>query len=101
MLKALRKDPAHRYPTAQALADDLNHWLRREPVSARPAAALRRLWLWARRNKGWAAALLVTVVALTSAGVIRGKVLADAADLRAAAAEARARPEAGKPHSAD
>ena len=27
VLKALRKDPAHRYPTAQALADDLNHWL--------------------------------------------------------------------------
>jgi WD40 repeat protein len=90
VLKALRKDPAHRYPTAQALADDLNHWLRREPVSARPAAAPRRFWLWARRNKGWAAALVVTVAALTSAGVIWGKILADAANVRAETARAEA-----------
>ncbi len=90
VLKALRKDPAHRYPTAQALAHDLNHWVRREPVSARPAAAPRRLWLWARRNKGWAAALLVTVAALTSAGVIWGKTEAAAANVRAEAARAEA-----------
>ncbi len=38
ILKALRKDAAHRYSTAKALATDLNHWLQREPVSARPAA---------------------------------------------------------------
>jgi len=96
VLKALRKDPAHRYATASALADDLNRWLRHEPVSARPAAAPRRAWLWARRNKGWAAALFITVAALTSAGVIRGKILADVADAsaklsrtEAAAAEVR------------
>ncbi len=41
VLKALRKDRAHPYSTARAVADDLNHWLRREPVSARPAAAPR------------------------------------------------------------
>ncbi len=70
VLKSLRKDPAHRYPTAQALAHDLNHWVRREPVSARPAAAPRRLWLWARRNKGWAAALLGLVLTLVSGTVL-------------------------------
>ena len=42
ILKALNKAPDQRYPTAQALADDLNHWLRYEPVSARPAAIPRR-----------------------------------------------------------
>ncbi len=93
--KALRRDPAHRYPTAQALSDDLNHWLRREPVSARPAAAPRRFWLWARRNKGWAAALFVTVIALTSAGILRGKVEADAAEARSRLSQAEAA-EAGK-----
>jgi serine/threonine protein kinase/WD40 repeat protein len=88
VLKALRKDPAHRYPTARALADDLNHWLRGEPVAARRAGPLRRAWLWARRNKGWAAALLTAVAALTSAGFIRGTILAAAANARAEFARA-------------
>jgi serine/threonine protein kinase/WD40 repeat protein len=61
VLKALRKDPAHRYATAQALADDLNHWLNREPVAARRAAIPRRLWLWSRRSPGWAAALALAL----------------------------------------
>ena len=68
VLNALHKDPAHRYPTAQAVADDLNHWLNREPVAARPAAIPRRLWLWSRRSPGWAAALLITVLSILAAG---------------------------------
>lgn len=46
VLKALRKDVAERYLTAQGFAEDLQHWLRREPVSAQPdsrAYRLRRL----------------------------------------------------------
>ncbi len=68
VLKALHKDPAHRYATAGALADDLNRWLRHEPTSARPARTARRLALWSRRNPGWAAAILTTMLA----GVIAG-----------------------------
>ena len=37
VLKALNKDPSGRYATAGELAEDLNHWLGCEPVSARPA----------------------------------------------------------------
>ena len=68
VLKALRKDPAHRYPTAQALADDLRHWLGREPVTAREAHTLRRLGLWAKRNKGWATAIAAAAADDPAAG---------------------------------
>jgi eukaryotic-like serine/threonine-protein kinase len=78
--RALRKDPARRYPTAGAFADDLDRWLRGEPTTARPAWPLRRLALWARRNKGWAAALLVTC--LTALLVAGGAVLFERAQAR-------------------
>jgi len=66
--KALRKNPADRYPSAAAFAADLRRWLGREPVSARPAWALRRVGLWARRNPGWATAIGFALVGLTAVG---------------------------------
>jgi hypothetical protein len=72
--KCLRKDPAQRYPTALALADDLRRWLRHEPVAARPAAVPRRLWLWSRRQPGAAAAVglaMAFLVALAMGGVLQ------------------------------
>jgi eukaryotic-like serine/threonine-protein kinase len=64
--KALRKDPADRYQTAQDFASDLGRWLNHEPVAARRTRVPRRVWLWARRNRGWAAALVVLVLACTT-----------------------------------
>ncbi len=88
--KATRPEPSQRYATAGELRDDLRCWLDRRPTRARPMWPLHRTWLWGRRNKGWAAALLVMVVALTSAGVIRGKVIADMANANAQVARAAA-----------
>jgi WD40 repeat protein len=58
-LKCLDKDPAKRYGSAEALADDLERWLHGEPIRARRAPVARRVWKWCRRNPGWTAFLSV------------------------------------------
>ncbi len=49
-LKCLEKTAGARYPTAQALADDLELWLIGVPIRARPIGPLLRTTRWARRN---------------------------------------------------
>jgi len=51
VMRALEKDPARRYPTAQGLASDLRRYLDHEPVTARPPGALYRLGKLTRRNR--------------------------------------------------
>jgi serine/threonine-protein kinase len=60
-LKCLEKRPERRYRSAVALADDLERWLRQEPVRLGEEGRLRRLW-WAverHRRKLVAAAMLL------------------------------------------
>ncbi|HTL54915.1 MAG TPA: serine/threonine-protein kinase [Candidatus Limnocylindrales bacterium] len=49
-LKCMEKEPARRYGSAEALAEDLERWLRHEPIQARAASGLERLGKWMRRN---------------------------------------------------
>jgi len=49
-LKCLEKDPKKRYGTAELLAEDIEHWLRHEPIRARPANIFNRTRKWIRRN---------------------------------------------------
>jgi tetratricopeptide (TPR) repeat protein len=70
-LKCLEKEPARRYPSALALAEDLERWRRSEPIRARPSRAAERAWKWARRRPAVAGLLtgLLVVVAGSLAGL--------------------------------
>jgi len=50
LAKALEKERSRRYATALELAEDLERWLRQEPIVARPASAMYQLSRFAKRN---------------------------------------------------
>jgi eukaryotic-like serine/threonine-protein kinase len=71
-MKCLQKEPARRYATAQALAEDLGRFLENKPIQARPVPLLERAWLWCRRRPLLAAmsAGLAAAVILGVAGIV-------------------------------
>jgi serine/threonine-protein kinase len=77
--KALKKEPAERYQTVTALADDVRRHRRHEAIAARPDSLTYRGAKFLRRNR-WAAAALLAVVASLSIGLYvanRQRVLAE------------------------
>ena len=61
--KCLEKDPAARYASADALAEDLRHFLAGEPIQARPTSRWERGVKWAKRRP----AVVVAAAASTAA----------------------------------
>jgi hypothetical protein len=71
-LKCLEKEPARRYATAEALADDLRRCLRGEPIHARPGTLWNRAGKWMKRRPAVTGLLaaLVAVIATAFAAVL-------------------------------
>src|SRR6516165_4371115 len=66
-LKCLEKDPNRRYHSALALAEDLEHWLKHEPIQAKPSGFFTHVRKWVRRNPSTTA--LVTMLIAVLGGV--------------------------------
>ncbi len=78
VLKSLAKRPADRYPSADALGEDLARFLNREPVRARRITPAGRMWRIARRHPGIStvstvASVLVLSIAAYSYNQIRNQ----------------------------
>jgi serine/threonine protein kinase/predicted Zn-dependent protease len=80
-LKAMALKPEERYPSARALADDIEHWLADEPTTAYREPWTARLGRWARRHRTAVTAGGLTLV-LTAAAVGSGLFLWKSAEQR-------------------
>jgi TolB-like protein/predicted Ser/Thr protein kinase len=69
-LKCLDKDPKRRYPSALTLAEDLERWLKHEPIHARRAGVFIRGRKWVRRNLTTALFIALSVVLAAGSGWI-------------------------------
>jgi serine/threonine-protein kinase len=71
-LKCLEKEPHKRYASAEELAQDLEHWVSSEPITARRASAWERAVKWARRRPAVASLVGVSLVSLLALLILGG-----------------------------
>jgi serine/threonine protein kinase/tetratricopeptide (TPR) repeat protein len=84
-MKALKKVPSDRYPSASALADDLDRWLNRIPVHAREPSLVERAWSVVRRYP-----VASTLAALFMSSLMVGAITSTSLWLRVSSQKARA-----------
>ncbi|MGV6815099.1 MAG: protein kinase domain-containing protein [Phycisphaerales bacterium] len=79
LAKSLDRDPQRRYQSVHDLSDDLKHFLRKEPINARPASAWYHAHQFVKRHKGFSVGMGAAMLALvggliaTSIGLTRAK----------------------------
>ena len=66
----MEKDPTRRYPSALALAEDLERWLRHEPIQARRTGIFARGRKWIRRNPTVASLIPLSAALLAAIGLL-------------------------------
>jgi WD40 repeat protein len=69
-LQCLQKEPRKRYASAAELAEDLSRFLNNEPIRARPAGRVERLWRWCQRNPAVASLLAAVAFALLGGTIV-------------------------------
>ena len=89
-LKAMRKDRARRYKTAQELRDDIARYLTGQALTAGPESRLYRARKFASRNRAGVAAAAVVLVAIVAASVVSVRFGIRERDARLAESKARA-----------
>jgi len=67
--KALKKNPRERYSSIKAFADDLQRYLRHDPITARPDAIAYRAGKFVRRHRSNIAATVLRTLALMSTAI--------------------------------
>jgi tetratricopeptide (TPR) repeat protein len=109
-LKAMSKEPSHRYESAAHLAGDLQRWLDGRPILARPISHAGRFWRWCKRSPrvaGLSAAvfglLMIVAVGSTIASITLAAARDDARDseIEARAAETKANDAAADARAAE
>jgi serine/threonine protein kinase len=71
-LKCLEKEAARRYASAEAVAEEIERFLRDEPIRSRRSSQLERVWRWCKRKPLVASlvAALIVIVAVSFGGVL-------------------------------
>lgn len=88
ILKALERDPARRYGSADDLSDDLRRYLRHEPVRACPPSRAYIIGKFVRRHQFGVAASVAIALAVLSGGITSTALYFEAEKNRVAAEEA-------------
>ena len=99
--RAMAVQPEDRHASAAALANDLEAWMRREPILWTRPSVFRKLALWSRRKPALAAATLLILALLTTSGIVVRQFAAAVAQERLEKAVANANLEQEERHRAE
>ncbi len=99
--RAMAVQPEDRYASAAAVANDLEAWMRREPILWTRPSVFRRLALWSRRKPTLAAATVLILALLITSGIVFRQFAATVAQERLEKAVANANLEQEERHRAE